>query len=243
VRGSLCDVLASPHGHCASCRMQAHRLKVFSPELAIRLIKSTSTVTTFTESVDLALVLSVDPRRPNQQVRGNAQLPHGVGKRPVIAVFAKGDQAQAARDAGADIVGAEELIDKVKAGEIMFSKCLATPDMMPALSKVARILGPKGLMPNVKLGTIVHEVGPAVQMALQGQVSFRAEKHGTLHGPLGLISFSDSHLMQNLEAFVKAVSEAKPSGAPTNVNFIKGAALSSTRGVGFKLDLDSFPFK
>jgi large subunit ribosomal protein L1 len=216
--------------------------KQFSPSLAVRLLKATSTASTFTESVDLALVLSVDPRRPNQQVRGHAQLPHGVGKRPVIAVFARGEQAELARKAGADIVGAEELVDRVKAGDIAFSKCLATPDMMPALSKVARILGPKGLMPNMKLGTIVQEVAPAVQQALQGQVSFRAEKHGTLHGPIGLISFSDQQIIENLEAFVNAINEAKPSGAPSNVKFIKGAALSSTKGVGFKLDLEAFPF-
>jgi large subunit ribosomal protein L1 len=189
----------------------------------------------FDETIEIALNLGVDPRHADQMVRGTVDLPHGTGRTARVAVFARGDKAEEAKQAGADLVGAEDLAARIQEGQIDFDRCIATPDMMPMVGRLGRILGPRGLMPNPKLGTVTPNVGQAVQAAKAGQVQFRVERAGIVHGGVGKVSFEADRLVQNIRAFVDAISRAKPSGAKGT--YLKRAALSSTMGPGIKLDL------
>jgi large subunit ribosomal protein L1 len=208
--------------------------KAYPLEEAIALIRQSATAK-FDESIEIALNLGVDPRHADQMVRGTADLPHGTGKSVRVAVFAKGDKADEARAAGADVVGAEDLAQAIQGGEINFDRCIATPDMMPVVGRLGRILGPRGLMPNPKLGTVTANIGQAVQAAKAGQVQFRVEKAGIIHAGVGKASFEPGLLSANVRAFVDAVNRAKPSGAKGT--YLKRAALSSTMGPGIRLDV------
>ena len=189
----------------------------------------------FDETVEMSVGLGVDPRHADQMVRGVVALPHGTGKSVRVAVFAKGDKADAAREAGADVVGDDDLAADVQAGKIEFDRCIATPDMMPVVGKLGRILGPRGLMPNPKLGTVTPDVTEAVQAAKGGQVEFRVEKAGIVHAGIGKASFDEHALAANARALVDALNRAKPSGAKGT--YMKRAALSSSQGPGVKLDV------
>jgi large subunit ribosomal protein L1 len=210
------------------------REKAYPLEEAVALIKESATAK-FDESIEIALNLGVDPRHADQMVRGTADLPHGTGKSVRVAVFAKGDKADEARAAGADVVGAEDLAQAIQGGEINFDRCIATPDMMPVVGRLGRILGPRGLMPNPKLGTVTANIGQAVQAAKAGQVQFRVEKAGLVHAGVGKASFEPARISENVRAFVDAVNRAKPSGAKGT--YLKRAALSSTMGPGIRLDV------
>ncbi|TMW66383.1 hypothetical protein Poli38472_004148 [Pythium oligandrum] len=189
----------------------------------------------FDETVDIAIQLGVDPRKPNQSVRGVVALPNGTGKTVRVAVFARGVKAEEAKAAGAAIVGAEDLVEMVQKGQLDFDRCIATPDVMPLVGRVARILGPRGLMPNPKLGTVTVDVADAIAAAQAGQVEFRAEKKGIVHAGVGKVSFSEEALLENIRAFVVALSDAKPEGAKGK--YIKAAHLSTTMGPGIALDI------
>ena len=191
----------------------------------------------FDETVELALGLGVDPRHADQMVRGTVTLPNGTGKTVRVAVFAKGDKAEEARAAGADIVGEQDLADRIQAGQLDFDRCIATPDMMGLVGRLGRILGPRGLMPNPKLGTVTPNVAEAVRAAKGGQVQFRVEKAGIVHVGVGKASFEAGKLVENVKAFVEAVNRAKPSGAKGT--YLKRAALSCTMGPGVKLEVAS----
>jgi large subunit ribosomal protein L1 len=220
-------------------RLRALRAKIdpeqaYPLEEAIALIKESATAR-FDESIEVALNLGVDPRHADQMVRGTADLPHGTGKSVRIAVFAKGDKAEEAKAAGADLVGAEDLAQAIQNGELNFDRCIATPDMMPVVGRLGRILGPRGLMPNPKLGTVTANVTQAVQAAKAGQVQFRVEKAGIVHAGVGKASFAPDLLRDNVRAFVDAVNRSKPSGAKGT--YLKRAALSSTMGPGIRLEV------
>jgi large subunit ribosomal protein L1 len=220
-------------------RLRALRAKIdpekaYPLDAAISLLKESATAK-FDESIEVALNLGVDPRHADQMVRGTADLPHGTGKSVRIAVFAKGDKAEEARAAGADLVGAEDLAQAIQNGELNFDRCIATPDMMPVVGRLGRILGPRGLMPNPKLGTVTANVAQAVQAAKAGQVQFRVEKAGLVHAGVGKASFAPDLLRENVRAFVDAVNRAKPSGAKGT--YLKRAALSSTMGPGIRVDV------
>jgi large subunit ribosomal protein L1 len=208
--------------------------KAYPLDQAIALIKEGATAK-FDESIEVALNLGVDPRHADQMVRGTADLPHGTGKAVRVAVFAKGDKAEEAKAAGADVVGGDDLAQAIQNGEIDFDRCIATPDMMPVVGRLGRILGPRGLMPNPKLGTVTANVTQAVQAAKAGQVQFRVEKAGLVHAGVGKASFAPDLLHANVRAFVDAVNRAKPSGAKGT--YLKRAALSSTMGPGVRVDV------
>jgi large subunit ribosomal protein L1 len=210
------------------------RTKFYPVEEAVKIIKSAAK-TKFDETVELALNLGIDPRHSDQQVRGVVTLPHGTGKSVRVAVFARGERAEQAKKAGADIVGAEDLAAKVEAGQIEFDRCIAAPDMMAIVGKLGKVLGPRGLMPNPKLGTVTPNVAEAVKNAKGGQVEFRAEKAGLIHAGVGKASFSEQAIAENVKAFVGAIARAKPTGAKGT--FIKKVSLSSTMGPGVKLDV------
>ncbi len=203
---------------------------------AVRIIKENAT-TKFDETVEIALNLGVDPRHADQMVRGVVSLPHGTGKSLRVAVFAKGDKVKEAQDAGADFVGAEDLAEKIKKGEIDFDRCIATPDMMAVVGQLGKVLGPKGLMPNPKLGTVTPDVAGAVAAAKAGQIEFRVEKAGIIHAGIGKASFSAEALNENLSAFIAAISKAKPSGA--KATYMKRVTISTTMGPGVKLNIGS----
>ena len=203
---------------------------------AVKLVKSGAKAK-FDETIEIAMNLGVDPRHSDQMVRGVIELPHGTGKTLRVAVFARGDKAKQAQDAGADLVGAEDLAEKIQAGEINFDRCIATPDMMGVVGKLGKVLGPRGLMPNPKLGTVTPNVAEAVRAAKAGQVEFRVEKAGIVHAGIGKASFSEAAIADNVKAFVGAIARAKPSGVKGN--FIRKISLSSTMGVGVKLELSS----
>jgi large subunit ribosomal protein L1 len=203
---------------------------------AIKLIKESATAK-FDETVEVALNLGVDPRHADQMVRGVVALPHGTGKQVRVAVFAKGDKAADAKAAGADIVGAEDLMETIQKGQIDFDRCIATPDMMAVVGRLGKILGPRGLMPNPKLGTVTFDVAQAVQAAKAGQVEFRVEKAGIVHGGVGKASFATDALADNVRTFVDAIVKAKPSGAKGT--YLKNASLSSTMGPGLKFNVSS----
>ncbi len=210
------------------------REKFYALEEAGDIIKSNAT-SKFDETVEIAMNLGVDPRHSDQMVRGVIQLPNGTGKAVRVAVFARGDKAEEATKAGADLVGAEDLMEKIQAGEMNFDRCIATPDMMAVVGRLGKVLGPRGLMPNPKLGTVTPNVADAVKAAKGGQVEFRAEKSGIVHAGLGKSSFTKEALSENIKAFVSAVAKSKPSGAKGT--FIKKIAVSSTMGPGVKLEI------
>ena len=201
---------------------------------AVRSVKQNATAK-FDETVELSVNLGVDPRHADQMVRGMISLPNGTGKSVRVAVFAKGDSAEAAKAAGADLVGDDDLAAEVQGGKIDFDRCIATPDMMRVVGKLGKILGPRGMMPNPKLGTVTQDVAEAVKAAKGGQVEFRVEKSGIVHAGIGKASFSQEKLEQNVQALVNALVKAKPTGAKGT--YVKRVALSSTMGPGVKLDV------
>ena len=208
----------------------------YSLDKAVDLIKKGATAK-FDETIEVAMNLGIDPKQGDQNVRGVVQLPHGTGKTLRVAVFAKGDKAKVAKDAGADLVGAEDLAEKVQAGQIEFDRVIAAPDMMAVVGRLGKVLGPRGLRPNPKLGTVTNDSAEAVKAAKGGQVEFRAEKAGLIHAGVGKASFSKEALIENLKTFVGAVAKAKPSGAKGS--YIKKISLSSTMGPGLKLEISS----
>jgi len=205
-------------------------------EEAVALIKDNSK-TKFDETVEIAMNLGVDPRHADQMVRGKVTLPNGTGKTVRVAVFARGAKADEAKEAGADIVGAEDLMEAVQGGEINFERCIATPDMMPIVGRLGKVLGPRNLMPNPKVGTVTMDVAEAVNAAKGGEVQFRAEKAGVVHAGVGKASFTAEKLVENVRAFVDAVSKAKPTGAKGA--YMKKVSLSSTMGPGVSVDIAS----
>ena len=205
-------------------------------EEAVTLIKSNANAK-FDETVEIALNLGVDPRHADQMVRGTVNLPNGTGKTVRVAVFARGDKAEEAKAAGADIVGAEDLMETVQSGKIDFDRCIATPDMMPIVGRLGKVLGPRNLMPNPKIGTVTVDVKEAVEAAKGGQVQFKVEKAGVIHAGVGKASFDEAKLVENIRAFVDAVSKAKPSGAKGT--YMKKVSLSSTMGPGVTVTVES----
>ncbi len=203
---------------------------------AVAFIK-TNAKAKFDETVEISMNLNVDTTQSDQQVRGMISLPHGTGKTVRVAVFAKGDKAEAAKAAGADVVGAEELADMIAAGNMPFERCIATPDMMGLVGKVGKILGPRGLMPNPKLGTVTPNVEAAVKAAKAGQIEFRAEKAGIVHAGIGKASFSADKLVENAKAFVSAIAKARPAGVKGT--YIEKISITSTMGPGLRVDLSS----
>ena len=209
------------------------RKELYALADAVSMIKERATAK-FDETVEVSMNLGVDPRHSDQMVRGVVTLPNGTGRDVRVAVFAKDDKADEAKAAGADIVGAEDLMEKVQGGEINFDRCIATPDMMPLVGRLGKVLGPRNLMPNPKTGTVTMDVKAAVEAAKGGAVSFRAEKAGIVHAGVGKASFDASKLEENIRAFADAVNKAKPSGAKGT--YLKRVAISSTMGPGVKID-------
>ena len=211
------------------------RESFYSVEEAIKILKTAAKERKFDESLELALNLNIDPKHADQQVRGMISLPNGTGATVKVAVFAKDDKAKEAKDAGADIVGAEDLIEKINDGSADFDRCIATPDMMALVGRVAKVLGPKGLMPNPKVGTVTPDVAKAVKDAKGGAIEFRAEKKGIVHAGVGKASFDQKKIEENVLAFVDAIQKARPSGAKGT--FIKKVTITSSMGPGIKLDI------
>jgi large subunit ribosomal protein L1 len=205
-------------------------------EEAVKLIKSAAAAK-FDETVEIAMNLGVDPRHADQMVRGVVSLPNGTGKTVRVAVFARGPKADEATAAGADIVGAEDLMEIIQSGKIEFDRCIATPDMMPIVGRLGKILGPRNLMPNPKVGTVTMDVKTAVEAAKGGEVQFKVEKAGVIHAGIGKVSFGEDKLTENVRAFVDAVARAKPAGSKGA--YVKKVSLSSTMGPGVSLDLAS----
>jgi large subunit ribosomal protein L1 len=208
--------------------------KTYTLPEAIALVKAASKVK-FDETVELSMNLGIDPRHADQMVRGLISLPNGTGKTVRIGVFARGPKAEEARAAGADVVGAEDLAEKVQAGEIAFDRCIATPDMMALVGRLGKILGPRGLMPNPRLGTVTMDVKGAVSAARAGQVEFRAEKAGIIHAGIGKVSFDDDKLLENARALADAIQKARPTGAKGT--YMQKASLSSSMGPGVRVDV------
>lgn len=209
-------------------------LKAYQLKEAVSLVKGNAKAK-FDETIEVAINLGVDPKHADQMVRGVVAMPNGIGKTLRVAVFAKGPKADEAKAAGANLVGAEELADEIAKGKMDFDRCIATPDMMGVVGKLGKVLGPRGLMPNPKLGTVTMDVAAAVKAAQGGQVEFRVEKAGIVHAGIGKASFSESALEQNIRALVDAVVKAKPAGAKGT--YLKKVALSSTMGVGVEVDV------
>jgi large subunit ribosomal protein L1 len=212
------------------------RDKNYALDEALGLIKERGTAK-FDETVEIAINLGVDPRHADQMVRGVCVLPNGTGKSVRVAVFARGDKAEEAKAAGADIVGAEELVEEVQSGKIDFDRCIATPDMMALVGRLGKVLGPRGLMPNPRVGTVTPDVKAAVNDAKGGAVQFRVEKAGIVHAGVGKVSFTKEALLENVKALIDAIQKAKPTGAKGS--YLKRIALSSTMGPGVKVDLAS----
>lgn len=204
-------------------------------EEAVSLIKANAT-SKFDETVEIAMSLGVDPRHADQMVRGVIGLPNGTGKTVRVAVFARGAKAEEAQAAGADVIGAEDLMETVQSGKIDFDRCIATPDMMPIVGRLGKVLGPRNLMPNPKVGTVTMDVAQAVKDAKGGQVQFKAEKAGVVHAGVGKASFDEAKLVENIRAFIAAVAAARPTGAKGT--YMKKIALSSTMGPGVTLDVE-----
>ena len=217
-------------------RATVERIKLYKLDEAVKLVKERATAK-FDETVELALNLGVDPKHADQMVRGVVNLPNGTGRVLRVAVFARGAKADEARAAGADIVGAEDLVTTVNGGQIDFDRCIATPDMMPLVGRLGKVLGPRGLMPNPKVGTVTMDVTAAVKASKGGAVEFRVEKAGIIQGSVGKASFGEDQLAQNIRAFVDAVAKAKPAGSKGT--YLQRAAVSSTMGPGVKLDLST----
>jgi large subunit ribosomal protein L1 len=218
----------------AAAAKTVDRTKNYPLPEAITLVKSNAKAK-FDETIEISMNLGIDPRHADQMVRGLISLPNGTGKTVRIGVFARGAKAEEALAAGADVVGADDLAEKVQAGDIEFDRCIATPDMMGLVGRLGKILGPRGLMPNPKLGTVTMEVKGAVAAARAGQVEFRAEKAGIIHAGIGKASFPDDKLIENIRAFVDAIQKAKPTGAKGT--YLQKASLSSSMGPGLKVDV------
>lgn len=212
------------------------RNKLYLLGEAVAMIKERA-VAKFDETIEVSMNLGVDPRHADQMVRGVVNLPNGTGRTVRVAVFARGDKADEARAAGADIVGAEDLVDIVQAGTIEFDRCIATPDMMPLVGRLGKVLGPRGMMPNPKVGTVTTDVTGAVNASKGGAVEFRVEKAGIVHAGIGKASFGSEQIQENIRAFADAVIKAKPTGAKGN--YVKRVAISSTMGPGVKIDPSS----
>ena len=210
------------------------RVKLYPLADAIEMVKERATAK-FDETIEVAVNLGVDPRHADQMVRGVVNLPHGTGRSVRVAVFARGDKADEAKAAGADIVGAEDLVEIVQGGKIEFDRCIATPDMMPLVGRLGKVLGPRGMMPTPKVGTVSPDVAEAVKASKGGAGEFRVEKAGIVHAGVGKASFDSKAIEENIKAFVDAVIKAKPTGAKGT--YMKRAAITSTMGAGVKLDV------
>ena len=207
--------------------------KLYGLQEASELVKQAA-YAKFDETVELAIRLGVDPKRADQMVRGTTVLPHGTGKKVRILVFAKGEKEQEARQAGADFVGADELLEKIKGGWLEFDQAISTPDLMASVGKLGKVLGPRGLMPNPKTGTVTFEVGKAIQEIRRGRVDYKVDKAGSVHVPIGKVSFAVSQITENAQAVLTAVVKAKPSSSKGK--YLKGATMSSTMGPGLPLE-------
>jgi large subunit ribosomal protein L1 len=213
------------------------RNKVYSVAEAVKILKTAASARKFDESIEVSMNLALDVRQADQQVRGMTELPHGTGKKLRVAVFAKDAKAEEAKKAGADIVGADDLAEKVMKGEIDFDRCIATPDMMALLGRLGKVLGPKGLMPNPKLGTVTMDVAKAVASAKGGSVEYRTEKTGIVQAGVGKASFDEAKLVENVSYFIDVIKRARPAGAKGT--YIKKITVSSTMGPGIKIDPSS----
>jgi large subunit ribosomal protein L1 len=220
----------------AKSREGLSRTETYSLEEAVKIIKARTSVK-FDETIEVAMNLGVDPRHADQMVRGVCNLPNGTGKVLRVAVFARAAKADEAKAAGADIVGAEELVQEILGGKIEFDRCIATPDLMPLVGRLGKVLGPRGLMPNPRVGTVTQDVAKAVKDAKGGAVEFRAEKAGIVHAGVGKLSFTEAALVENIKAFADSVNRAKPTGAKGT--YVQRVSLSSTMGPGLKIDLSS----
>jgi large subunit ribosomal protein L1 len=220
----------------AKSREGIDRNKSYPLDEAVKLLKERATAK-FDETIEIAMNLGVDPRHADQMVRGVVNLPNGTGRNVRVAVFAKDAKADEAKAAGADIVGAEDLVAKVQGGEIDFDRCIATPDMMPLVGRLGKVLGPRGMMPNPKVGTVTTDIAAAVKASKGGAVEFRVEKAGIVHGGVGKASFDVKAIAENARAFADAVIKAKPAGAKGN--YVKKVSMTSTMGPGLKIDVSS----
>ncbi len=227
----------SKHGkRTRAVREGIDRTKLYPLADAVKMIKERANAK-FDETIEIAMNLGVDPRHADQMVRGVVSLPNGSGRTVRVAVFARGAKADEAKAAGADVVGAEDLVERITGGNIDFDRCIATPDLMPLVGRLGKVLGPRGLMPNPKVGTVTMDVTSAVKGAKGGSVEFRVEKAGIVHAGVGKASFAADKLVENIRAFADAVQKAKPSGAKGN--YIQRVAISSTMGPGVKIDTSS----
>ena len=217
----------------AAAREGIDRKKLYELDEAVKMIKSRASAK-FDETVEIAMNLGVDPRHADQMVRGVVNLPNGTGKSVRVAVFARNEKAEEARKAGAEVVGAEDLVEQIQGGTLNFDRVIATPDMMPLVGRLGKILGPRNLMPNPKVGTVTMDVTGAIKAAKGGAVEFRVEKAGILHAGIGKASFSEDAILQNIRAFTDAVSKAKPAGAKGT--YVKRVAVSTTMGPGVHVD-------
>jgi large subunit ribosomal protein L1 len=225
--------MSKPGKRFRAARETIDRDHLYSLEEAVKLVRDAAKAK-FDETIEVAMNLGVDPRHADQMVRGVCQLPNGSGRKLRVAVFAKGAKAEEAKKAGADVVGAEDLAEQVQKGVIEFDRCIATPDMMPLVGRLGKVLGPRGLMPNPKVGTVTADVTEAVRGAKGGAVEFRVEKAGIIQAGVGKASFSERALVENIRAFTDAVMKAKPSGAKGT--FVKRIAITSTMGPGVKIE-------
>jgi large subunit ribosomal protein L1 len=212
------------------------RNRVYTLNEAVKLVKANAKAK-FDEAIEIAMNLNVDAKKADQNIRGVIQLPHGTGKAYRVAVFAKGPKAEEAKKAGAEIVGAEDLMERIQAGDMPFDRCIATPDLMGLVGRVGKILGPRGMMPNPKLGTVTLDVEAAIKAVKGGQVEYRTEKAGVVHSGVGRASFNDQALVENIQAFVDVVIKARPAGAKGT--YIKKMTLSSTMGPGISFNLEA----
>jgi large subunit ribosomal protein L1 len=225
--------MTKPGKRTRAARATVDREKLYSLEEAVKLVKDAAKAK-FDETIEVALNLGVDPRHADQMVRGVCALPNGSGRKLRVGVFAKGAKAEEAKKAGADVVGAEDLVEQVQKGVIDFDRCIATPDMMPLVGRLGKVLGPRGLMPNPKVGTVTMDIAAAVAAAKGGSVEFRVEKAGIVQAGVGKASFSEKALVENIRALIDAVMKAKPSGAKGT--FVKRVAVTSTMGPGVKVE-------
>lgn len=217
--------------------LSAIKKELYSLEEAVEFLKK-NVFTKFDETIDLALKLGVDPKHADQMVRGVVELPNGTGKKVRVAVFAKNEKLEEAKNAGADIYGADDLVANIKNGIIDFDKCIATPDMMVALSSVAKILGPKGLMPNPKLGTVTFDIAKAVELIKKGQIEYRVDKAGIIHAGIGKASFSSAAIIENTKSLMQAILKSKPTGSKGT--YLESLYLSSTMSPSLKINLNDF---
>ena len=223
--------------HMKAAHEKFDRDSLYSVADAVKILQGLAKARKFDETFDIAMNLGIDPKHADQQVRGMTSLPNGTGATVRVAVFARDAKADEAKAAGADIVGAEDLMENIKNGEMDFDRCIATPDMMPIVGQLGQILGPKGMMPNPKLGTVTPDVKKAVEDAKGGAIEYRAEKTGIVHAGVGKSSFPEKDIIENINAFIETVQKARPTGAKGT--FINKVTLSTTMGPGIKIDLDA----